>query len=84
MRSLAVALLLAASPLAAQQRGITSEDYFQFELVSDPHVSPDGSKVVYVVQRVDRAANRRISSVWIAPTDGSIPAKMLIDESSTP
>jgi hypothetical protein len=46
MRSLTLALLLAAAPLAAQQRGTTSDDYFSFELVSDPRVSPDGSKVV--------------------------------------
>ena len=84
MRSIALGILLIASSLPAQQRGITSDDYLSFELVSDPRISPDGSKVVYVVQRVDRAANRRVPSVWIAPTDGSAPPKVLIDESITP
>ncbi len=75
---------VAASHAQAPKRGITAEDYFQFELVSDPHVSPNGSHVVYVVQRVDRASNKRVPSVWIVPSDGSAPAKQLLDESWSP
>jgi len=73
-----------ASPLSAQKRGVTAEDYFSFELVSDPHISPDGSQVVYTVSRVDRAQNRRVPSIWIAPTDGSAPAHVLIAEDWSP
>ena len=83
-----VALIASASflPIAAvaQTRGITPQDYFAFELVSDPRISPDGARVVYIVSRVDRALNRRISSVWIAPTDGSAPPHVLLDEAWTP
>src|SRR5881396_1464269 len=61
----APAIAFAQSPA---KRGITPEDYFSFELASDPHVSPDGSQVVYVVSRVDRALNRRVPSIWIAGT----------------
>ena len=81
--SLFLTLFLAA-PLSAQKRGITAEDYFSFELVSDPRISPDGSNVVYVVSRVDRAQNRRVPSIWIAPTDGSAPAHVLIGEEWSP
>jgi len=73
-----------ASPLSSQKRGVTAEDYFSFELVSDPHISPDGSQVVYTVSRVDRAQNRRVPSIWIAPTDGSSPAHVLIAEDWSP
>src|SRR5438045_5502469 len=57
----------------AQQtpRGITPEDYFSFEFISDPQVSPDGRLVAYVVTKIDRAQNRRNSSIWMAATDGS-------------
>ena len=77
-----VALFAAASPLAgrAQTRGITPEDYFSFKLVSDPRISPDGSRVVYVVSRVDRELNRRVPSIWITRTDGSAPARVLVGE----
>src|SRR5213593_2610112 len=52
-------------------RGITSEDYFSFEFISDPNISPDGRLVAYVVTKIDRAQNRRNSSIWMAATDGS-------------
>src|SRR6266436_1429063 len=52
-------------------RGITPEDYFSFEFISDPNISPDGKLVAYVVTKVDRAQNRRNSSIWMAATDGS-------------
>ncbi len=52
-------------------RGITPEDYYLFEFVSDPQISPDGKQVAYVVTRVDRGQNRRNSAIWMATTDGS-------------
>jgi dipeptidyl aminopeptidase/acylaminoacyl peptidase len=63
-----------ASVASAQQpasRGITPEDYYAFEFVTDPQISPDGKLVAYVVTKVDRAQNRRASSIWMAATDGS-------------
>ena len=52
-------------------RGITPEDYFSFEFISDPNISPDGKLVAYVLTKVDRAQNRRNSSIWMVATDGS-------------
>jgi dipeptidyl aminopeptidase/acylaminoacyl peptidase len=62
-----------ALSVVAQQaaRGITPEDYFSFEFISDPNISPDGKLVAYVVTRIDRAQNRRNSSIWMVATDGS-------------
>ncbi|MBA3354580.1 MAG: S9 family peptidase [Pyrinomonadaceae bacterium] len=78
--------LLSASALAfclavcfvalAQQpvsRGIAPEDYYAFEFVTDPQISPDGKLVAYVVTKVDRAQNRRATSIWMVATDGSRP-----------
>src|SRR6266550_2343542 len=71
--SLVVACLLVLA-VAAQsqqgQRGITPEDYFSFEFISDPQISPDGKLVAFVVTKIDRAQNRRNSSIWMAATDG--------------
>src|SRR5262245_51027742 len=53
------------------QRGITPEDYFAFEFLSDPHISPDGKLIVYVVTKVDRAQNRRNSAIWMVAADGA-------------
>ncbi|MET0648565.1 MAG: S9 family peptidase [Pyrinomonadaceae bacterium] len=76
--ALAVSLLLSfvsAAPLAAQvaqaPRGVTAEDYYSFEFLSDPRLSPDGRWVAYVVTNVDQRQNRRLSQIWLAATDGS-------------
>ena len=53
------------------RRGITPEDYFSFEFLSDPRIAPDGKLVAYVVTKVDRAQNRRTSSIWMVPPDGT-------------
>jgi dipeptidyl aminopeptidase/acylaminoacyl peptidase len=68
-----VACLLVLANLAAAQspRGITAEDYFSFEFISDPNISPDGKLVAYVLTKVDRAQNRRNTSIWMVPTDGT-------------
>src|SRR5258705_5442352 len=52
-------------------RGVTPEDYLAFEFISDPNISPDGKLVAYVVTKIDKAQNRRNSSIWMAATDVS-------------
>ncbi|MFN7929937.1 MAG: S9 family peptidase [Blastocatellia bacterium] len=68
---LPLALLFFVVPSFAQTRGITPEDYFAFESLSDPHLSPDGKLVAYVATKVDRAQNRRNSAIWMVAADGS-------------
>ena len=66
----AIASLVLAGPLFAQTRGATAEDYFAFETLSDPHFSPDGSTIAFVVTTVDQKQNRRRSTIWSVPADG--------------
>src|SRR5215207_4399384 len=78
--ALAASLLLSyAAPVAAQeargQRGITAEDYYAFEFLGDPRLSPDGRWVAYVVTTVEQRQNRRLSQIWLAATDGSRPPR---------
>ncbi len=73
VRSLVLCILvcLTACPLLAQQvRGVTPEDYYSFEFANDPNLSPDGKLVAYVMTKIDRAQNRRQSSIWIVSVDG--------------
>ncbi|MBI4932692.1 MAG: S9 family peptidase [Actinobacteria bacterium] len=44
---------------------------------SSPAVSPDGAQVAFVVTRVDMAKNKYYSQVWLAPCDGSAPARAI-------
>jgi dipeptidyl aminopeptidase/acylaminoacyl peptidase len=75
---------LAATPLRAQtKRGITPEDYFSFQFISDPHLSPDGEAAAYVLTTIDQKKNRRESSVWLVRVDGSTPPRRLSAEGFT-
>lgn len=73
--SVSLFVLLLANFASARQaegkRGVTPEDYFAFEFVSDPRLSPDGKLVAYVVTTVDQKQNRRHSSIWMTAIDDS-------------
>jgi dipeptidyl aminopeptidase/acylaminoacyl peptidase len=53
------------------RRGILPEDYYRFEVIDDPHLSPDATTVAYSVTTVDEKRNRRVSSVWLLRIDGA-------------
>jgi dipeptidyl aminopeptidase/acylaminoacyl peptidase len=75
---------LAVVPLRAQtKRGITAEDYFAFQFISDPHLSPDGEAAAYVLTTIDQKKNRRESSVWLVRADGSALPRRLSAEGFT-
>ena len=46
-------------------------DVFALEYASDPQVSPDGSRVVYVRSFMDVMKDRRRSNLWIVGEDGT-------------
>jgi dipeptidyl aminopeptidase/acylaminoacyl peptidase len=72
---------LAPQRLNAQtRRGVAPEDYFAFKFIGDPHISPDGKSVVYVLTVIDQKKNRRDSSIWLIPADGSATARRLSAE----
>src|SRR6185295_18251601 len=72
-----VSSLLLATVCGAQTRGVTAEDYFAFETLSDPHFSPDGSSIAFVVTTVDQKQNRRRSEIRLLAADGSREATVL-------
>lgn len=80
-------LLLAAftAPARAQTRGVTPDDYLSFEFLSDPHFSPDGSTIAYVVSTIDQKQNRRHSDIWAvsAETDGAAPVALTTSPQSS-
>src|SRR5215472_2310700 len=74
--SLAVATILATthSPvLCAQEPAtkLTAMDEFQIQLPTDPQISPDGKKIVYVRRFADPMTDRRYSNLWIINADGT-------------
>jgi dipeptidyl aminopeptidase/acylaminoacyl peptidase len=47
------------------------EDIYELVNAGDPRISPDGSRVAFVVTAVDREANEYRGAIWVAPLDGS-------------
>jgi acylaminoacyl-peptidase len=78
MRRGLIVLLFCVSAFA--KRGVTPEDYFAFENINDPHLSPDGKQVAYVVGTVDQKKNRRVTSIWLVSTAGSAEPRRLTAE----
>ncbi len=70
----------AASPAAAQQTDIsrlTLNRYMDMESVSNPQISPDGSRIVYTRGWNDRVNDQRKSALWIMNADGSRNRRLL-------
>jgi dipeptidyl aminopeptidase/acylaminoacyl peptidase len=77
---LVVAALFASSatPLVAQKRAMTIDDYLAIKSVGDPQLSPDGKRVAYTVTDVSLKDNRGISRVWVAEVaPGGAPPRAL-------
>ncbi|GLU44409.1 S9 family peptidase [Allomuricauda sp. NBRC 101325] len=75
MKKLVATLLLfvAIIPLGFSQVQSNLEllDIFNMEYVSDPQISPDGSKIIYVRNFKDVMTDRNLSNLWIINFDGS-------------
>jgi dipeptidyl aminopeptidase/acylaminoacyl peptidase len=51
------------------------EDVYALTSVGDPRLSPDGLRVAYVVNSIDRDANGYRAAIWIGPLDRPEEAK---------
>ena len=46
-------------------------DIFNMEFISEPQISPDGTKIVFVRNFKDVMTDRNLSNIWITNYDGS-------------
>jgi dipeptidyl aminopeptidase/acylaminoacyl peptidase len=58
---------------AAQKRLITAEDLYEFQAIKGSRISPDGSRVVYSLHRVDPKTEKKYSNLWVVSTAGDQP-----------
>jgi len=70
---LCLLLILFLLPAVAQDKParLTVSDVFNMELATDPQISPDGKKIIYVRQFNDIMSDKRYSNLWIINFDGS-------------
>ena len=75
--SFAISLLCGLMPIAARAQETASDTlltvnhYLDWEQVSDPQLSPDGSQILYTRTWVNRLEDKWESALWIMNADGS-------------
>jgi dipeptidyl aminopeptidase/acylaminoacyl peptidase len=86
-RMLAIAGFFAAAVAAAQSSHVFSlDDLTKMRRVSDPDLSPDGSRVAYEVHTTDPKEDRHETHIWMTTWDGRETARLTSgkDSESTP
>ena len=75
MKTFLAMLALAAFCADAQETRsatrLTNDHYFDFERVSNAQIAPDGARIVYTRQQVNKIEDRWDSSLWIVNADGT-------------
>ncbi|CAN5810825.1 S9 family peptidase [soil metagenome] len=71
MFRLAVAIILLATPAAAQTRALAVDDIFNIREVRDPQRSPDGKWVAYTVTTAVRETDKNNTDLWMVSWDGT-------------
>ena len=83
---LSTTLPVHAADTSPSRRALTSDDFYNMQIVTDPQVSPDGKWVAYVVSTNDRGADETRSAIWMVSWDGmqQIPLTNPAHEISSP
>ncbi|MDX1478278.1 MAG: hypothetical protein R3301_11275, partial [Saprospiraceae bacterium] len=74
MRSTVLVYLICLSHLITAQddrKVMSAVDFLNIPAVSNPALSPDGGKLVYVLSESDWDANRQVPHLWMVNNDGS-------------
>lgn len=67
---------------SAQPHPFNVRDLVAMDQLSEPAVSPDGSRIVVIVSALDLEANRRRADLWILRADGSDLRRLTKDPAS--
>lgn len=59
------------SAIAQENEPFNYLDIFDTEFASDPQISPDGNRIVYVRNKFDIMTDKRYTNLWIIDYDGS-------------
>jgi dipeptidyl aminopeptidase/acylaminoacyl peptidase len=68
---LMLSALFASVSAQSTPNKLAIQDIFNLETVSDPQISPDGKRIVYVRQFADIMTDKRCSNLWIINFDGT-------------
>ena len=71
-------LALAIAPLALAQTppAFTVDEMLKLKRLSDPQLSPDGTRIAFVLTEVNLDQNTRNNDIWVVPVSGGAPVKI--------
>jgi dipeptidyl aminopeptidase/acylaminoacyl peptidase len=58
-----------------ERRSVAPEDLYRLEIASDPQLSPDGSRIAYVLSWADEAEDEMRSALWLVDSAGGPPRR---------
>lgn len=67
----------------AQEQRLTYYDLMTLRSAGSPVISPDGQWAAFTVSRLDTTDMERDTHIWLAPTDGSAPARQFTNGPSS-
>jgi dipeptidyl aminopeptidase/acylaminoacyl peptidase len=90
MKLRSIALLLLPILVAAAAPGVwaqgppafTVEEMLKLKRLSDPQLSPDGTRIAFVLTDVSLEQNTRNNDIWVIPAAGGPPVKLAGTEKS--
>ena len=71
LKSIVLILFLGHTVLGQVKSNLELIDIFNMEYVSDPQISPDGNKIIYVRNFKDVMTDKNLSNLWIVNFDGT-------------
>jgi dipeptidyl aminopeptidase/acylaminoacyl peptidase len=79
---LLIFLLSTMSVAQTDKKTFELEDVFSIKAVDDPQISPDGSKVLFVVTENNLAENERNSDIYLVDIKGGTPLRLTYHKKS--
>ncbi len=73
---LALTAAIAVSAAAVAAEPFTATEMMRLKRLSEPRVSPDGERVVFVQAEVDLEANTKRSDLWVVSVSGGEPRRL--------
>jgi dipeptidyl aminopeptidase/acylaminoacyl peptidase len=68
--------VFSASQSPESKRPVVPDDLLSLRDASDVHLSPSGTKVVFVLSSIEKPSGREYSNIWVASTNGDSPKQI--------
>jgi dipeptidyl aminopeptidase/acylaminoacyl peptidase len=78
----AAALVFVMCGSAAAQPAFTVEEMLKLKRISDPQLSPDGTRIAFVLTDVSLDKNTRNNDIWVVPVAGGAPVAFVAGDRS--